>query len=160
VTQEGKNTFGCKINGEVWIPFYQCGLIEIPNHCKELQSVVTNPDTTSKLPIDFELSVERELKMGGGSFSAFYIGATIKTTGNVGNFFDITLIKDSVRYDPQYPLSPASNAIVVTKLDTVNQVISGTFNFTLYGPYGPANGDSMVITDGRFDVTYNACLCH
>lgn len=160
VTQEGKNSFGCTINGEVWIPFYQCGLIEIPNHCKELQSVVTNPDTTGKLPIAIQLSVERELKPGGGSFSAFYIGATIKTTGSAGNFFDVIFFRDSLRYDPQYPISSVSNAINITKLDTVNQIISGTFYFTLYGPNGPAGGDSLVVTDGRFDITYNACLCH
>lgn len=159
-TQEGKNTFGCTINGEVWIPFYQCGIIEIPNHCKELQSAVTNPDTTSKLPVDFQLSVERELTIGGGSFSAFYIGARIMKTGSVGNSLVVTLIRDSLNYHPQYPINSASNTINITKLDTVNQIISGTFNFTLYGPYGPSGGDSLVVTDGRFDVTYNACLCH
>ena len=159
VTQEGKNTFGCKVNGEVWIPYYQCEVINIFSKCKELQTVMTSADTTSKLPIDFELSVSRELTPDG-SFSSFIIGARILKTSKFDSFLTVDYRKDSISYSPQYPVSNASNAITLTKLDTVNQIISGTFYFTLYGPYGPTNGDSVVITDGRFDLTYNACLCH
>jgi hypothetical protein len=160
MTREGKNIFGCKVNGEVWIPYFQCGVIDLFTQCKELHSVVSNVDSTSKLPLDVELSASRELEMGGGSFSSFIIGARILKTGKFDSSFIVTYFRDSVSYYPQYPLNYASNAITVTKLDTVNQIISGTFYFTLYGPYGPTNGDSILVTDGRFDVTYNACLCH
>ncbi len=156
MTQEGKNTFGCMVNGEVWIPYYQCGLINF-NPCEELRSVVTPFDTTSKLPFEFDLFASR--KIGEGSFSSFIIRTGILKTGNLDSSFIVMYIRDSVGYYPQYPLSKASNAITITKLDTINQIISGTFYFTLYGNYNPT-GDSVVITDGRFDVTYNACLCH
>jgi hypothetical protein len=159
VTQEGKNTFGCKVNGEVWIPYYQCGLINIFSKCEELESVVTNVDTTSKLPVDVKISASRRTS-SGGSFTGFIMGTRITKAVNVGSYFSITFVRDSVSYNPQYPINNASNAINITKIDTVNQIISGTFNFTLYGPYGPSNGDSVVVTDGRFDLTFNACHCH
>jgi len=158
LTQEGKNTFGCNINGLVWIPYYACGLIEIPNRCKELSSLVSVVDTSRKLPIDWQLTVIRELKPGGGAFSAFYLGARIGQTGNLGSFFSVTYRKDSIYYNPQYPINNASNAINVTRVDTLNQIISGTFYFTLFNSSDPK--DSVVVTDGRFDVTYKACLCH
>ena len=159
MTQEGKNTFGCKINGEVWIPYYQCGLINFLTKCEELHTDVSKVDSINNLPLDFELSTSREIKTGG-TFSSFIIGTTVLKTGKFDSVFTVTYVRDSVSYRPQYPVSNASNAITVTKIDTIKQIISGTFYFTLYGPYGPSNGDSLVVTDGRFDVTYNACLCH
>ena len=159
MTQEGKNTFGSMVNGEVWIPYYQCGLINFLTKCEELQTTVTYSDTSSKFPFYFKLFTSR--KIDGGSFTDFIIDARIMKTGNIDNSsFQVTFTRDSLSYSPQYPQGNASNVITLTKLDTVNQIISGTFYFTLYGPYGPGNGDSVVVTDGRFDVTYNACLCH
>ena len=157
MTQEGKNTFGSMVNGEVWIPYYQCGLINFLTQCEELHSVVAPYDTTSKLPFEFDLFASR--KIGEGSFTSFIIRTRILKSGNMDSSFIVIYTRDSVGYYPQYPLSNASNAITVTRLDTINQIISGTFYFTLYSNYNPT-GDSVVITDGRFDVTYNACLCH
>jgi hypothetical protein len=68
MTQEGKNTFGCMVNGEVWVPYYQCEIINLFSKCKELQTVMTSADTTSKLPIDFQLSLLRELTPGGSFY--------------------------------------------------------------------------------------------
>src|ERR1700733_2066445 len=76
MTQEGKNTFGCKINGEVWIPYYQCGLINFLTKCEELHTNVVKVDSTINLPLDFELSTSREIKTGG-TFSSFTIGAIV-----------------------------------------------------------------------------------
>jgi hypothetical protein len=48
----------------------------------------------------------------------------------------------------------------ITKLDTLNKIISGVFAFTLYGQNGLGGTDSVVITDGRFDFTigsYSRC---
>ena len=156
MTQEGKNTFGSIVNGEVWIPYYQCGLINFLTKCKELHTDVYKVDSTINLPLDFELSTSREIKTGG-SFSSFMFGATVLKTGKFDSVLIVTYVKDSISYRPQYPLGNASNAITVTKIDTIKQIISGTFYFTLYSF---SHDDSLVVTDGRFDVTYNACLCH
>jgi hypothetical protein len=158
MTQEGKNTFGCKVNGAVWIPYYQCGLINFLSKCEELHLGVTNADSVSKLPLDVQLFTSR--KVGEGTFSSFNIYARILKSGKFDSSFSVYYTKDSVSYYPQNSVNYASNTINVTRVDTVNQIISGTFNFTLYGPYGPGSSDSVVVTDGRFDVTYNACLCH
>ncbi|HEV3222728.1 MAG TPA: hypothetical protein VGZ90_07610 [Puia sp.] len=158
MTQDGKNTFGCMVNGEVWIPYSQCGLINFLTHCEELQSVVTPFDTTSKLPLEVDLFASR--KIGQGSFTSFIIRTRILKTGKFDSSFIVIYTRDSISYYLQYPISHVSNAITVTKLDTVNKIVSGTFYFTLYNSSYGFTSDSLVVTDGRFDVTYNACLCH
>src|ERR1700722_14459405 len=124
------NSFGSNVNGEVWIPYYQCGLINLFNKCEELQSVVSSADTTRKLPIDFKLTASR--KIGDGSFTSFRISATVMETGNVSSSFFLSYTRDSVTYYQQpYPPGYASDVINITRLDTLNQIISGTFSFTL-----------------------------
>ncbi|HUZ58957.1 MAG TPA: hypothetical protein VMU83_09260, partial [Hanamia sp.] len=36
ITQTGANTFGCKINGVVWVPYFQCSAFTSP--CSEMQT--------------------------------------------------------------------------------------------------------------------------
>ena len=43
----------------------------------------------------------------------------------------------------------------VTKFDTTNQIVSGIFDFTLY----QSSGDSIRITEGRFDLKFLVCKC-
>ena len=43
----------------------------------------------------------------------------------------------------------------VTKFDTANQIISGLFDFTVY----TLTGDSLRITEGRFDLKFDVCRC-
>jgi hypothetical protein len=42
-------------------------------------------------------------------------------------------------------------SISITRFDTINFYMAGTFAFTLYSQFG----DSLVITDGRFDFKYH-----
>jgi hypothetical protein len=45
----------------------------------------------------------------------------------------------------------------ITKLDTIKQIISGVFEFTLIEENG--SGRTIEIKDGRFDFKMNACKC-
>lgn len=45
---------------------------------------------------------------------------------------------------------PGRNSIQINTLDTVKGIIAGTFAFTLYG----SPTDSLVVTDGRFDLKF------
>ncbi len=50
------------------------------------------------------------------------------------------------------------NQLNITKLDTVNNILSGTFKFKLYRGANDKitnRADSLVITDGRFDIRYS-----
>jgi hypothetical protein len=151
-TQEGKNTFGCKVNGEIWIPYYQCSYGT--SGCDELGFHVYSSDSVNKLPLQFTLVAERSIS--DNNYSAFFIntysGANITQTGNIYNSLSIWCVIGN-DYHTQSLYTGSMN---LTKLDTVNNIMSGTFSFTQYN----SPSDSVVVTDGRFDLTFNACLCH
>ena len=157
VTQEGKNTFGCRVNGVNWTPYFHCGFMS--GGCRELGFYVYNVDSVNKLPLGFRLIVER--RNSDNTFSDFSFETYgLSPINQVGNIFDSLSIgydknEDHYQPGPAYQ-SYSSGAVNITKLDTVNKIMSGTFAFILYN----STGDSVVITDGRFDLTYNACLCY
>ena len=152
-TQEGKNSFGCKINGEDWIPYFRC--TTFTGNCKELGFGVFYQNTISKIPLDFTLSARKTV--GDSALSVFEMYTADSKIAKTGNVIDSVVILYFEGTNEFYHFPPvySSGAVNLTKLDTVNNIIAGTFAFTLYN----SSGDSVVVTDGRFDLTFNACLC-
>ena len=150
VTQEGKNTFGCKVNGEVWRPYATCHIF-YGRQCMELGFEVFTVDTLHKLPISFYLGSKNNTDTS--AFEIYTRGSNIVLTGNIIDSVVPTFWKGPQFYTYMPVQTPG--VINVTKLDTVNNIMAGTFSFTLYD----SNNDSVVVTDGRFDLTFNACLC-
>jgi hypothetical protein len=57
---------------------------------------------------------------------------------------------------------PRVENFTITKIDTINRFVSGVFNFTLYVKNSNNEAiDSVVVTDGRFDLPFaeEACAC-
>ncbi|HLX93617.1 MAG TPA: hypothetical protein VKR32_18165 [Puia sp.] len=52
-----------------------------------------------------------------------------------------------------------NNDFEVTRLDTVNGILSGVFSLTMYSGISLNALDSVVITEGRFDLKF-ADYCH
>ena len=155
VSQEGKNIFGCKVNGEIWIPYFQCTVFTGP--CKELGIDVYSHDTLSFLPLNFILTV-RNTAGSDTSFSSFdmyTVGAGISGTGNIIDSVKLIYTNRLTQYSNLSP-NRTTGVLNLTKLDSINHIMSGNFSFTLYN----VNGDSVVVSDGRFDLTFNTCLCH
>ena len=141
ITQIGANTFGCKINGQVWVPYYPCEDTWW-NGAVELAYNFNSANRNSVLPMSFGMIAENftdQNTLTIGTFEAFY------GTGNVIDTLDIGFSNNNGYYTP---VSGDPNKIFqITKLDTVNKIISGIFSFTLYASYS----DSIIVTDGRFD---------
>jgi hypothetical protein len=148
ITQEGKNTFGCKVNGVVWVPFYPCAFFSNTNALE--YNII--PDTTQPgNPIKFILAANTN-QNGGSNFT---IGQSWTLSDHIygpGNIIDSVMVTYNLGYQNinPYPGSPSPRYFQITKLDTVNKIISGVFAFTLYGGY--SGYDSVVVTDGRFDL--------
>jgi hypothetical protein len=142
ITEQGKNSFGFKLNGNTWVPYYHCGFFSGPTSALNLY---TYRDSVGNYvwPVGFDLSAQRaavdstsyfEMKT---RFSVFPHPSYISHTGNI--------------YD--------SGTVMITKLDTANKIISGTFSFNLYTYIGQIL-DSVVITEGRFDLKFDAFICN
>ncbi|MDI9363634.1 MAG: hypothetical protein QM541_01690 [Flavobacterium sp.] len=156
-TQEGKNTFGMKVNGEVWTPYYKCG--PSANPCGALS--VTYYDQPGILQFYFTLTTAKKTD---NSFTTFEVNTMPRytTISSIGNKYDSLNVAytdygsnrngRSTDYTKSY--TPKGN-FTITKLDFANQIIAGTFTCTLYN-----GNDSIVITDGRFDSKFYTCICN
>lgn len=119
-----------------------------------------------------------ELYRGGGGLSATYEQSYINLAGeqkndnsniyillyfeapSVGTYtIDGTYGSDNkfIRLfngDRKYETSQDNKGeVVVTKIDKVKKIVSGTFSFKAENKDNP--NDIITVTDGRFDVTYN-----
>lgn len=155
ITQFGANTFGCKVDGDVWVPYYKCG--GSGNPCGEISVDVRSLNTQNKLPVQIDLNIGRRTKDNSQSF--FQIN-TLNNTGifTVGEKIDSIEFKYVKPGSLEYFESPGRNStrhFLITNLDTINKVISGTFEATLYRSIT----DSVKITEGRFDLKFQVCKC-
>lgn len=146
-THVGANTFSCKINGEIFIP------ADIVTVAVDLEGLVANyiedegylqlsarepkrkddDERSRSINIDasdlhlgeqlFGDSLMGQVSVNGIDLSEWYVGNT-----------------------------PGEGSLTITRLDTVENIISGTFSFKGQPRF---NSDKTVsVTDGRFDIRY------
>ncbi|KHJ39502.1 hypothetical protein PBAC_00090 [Pedobacter glucosidilyticus] len=149
-TQEGKNTFGCLVNGEVFIPQVRgLGLGQVPLSCYYsyentnsrkgyyLSISATDSKNSPLRGVDIDtdsLKIEQskiyKLEKAGakGIASAEYVASL----------------------DRYYTSSVASGKLKITKLDESKKIISGTFCFDAVNE----TGEKVEVREGRFDLKY------
>ena len=138
-TQEGKNTFGCLMNGEVWVPV---GYNGFPN---------------------LDLSYDPGFRGGVFNLAAYRIDGEDRENFSIGS--------DSIQGPGKYYFSTSNRDwrsalyadtdcwyvddtdfieghFSINYFDLDNQIISGTFAFTLAKP----DCDTIRVKDGRFDM--------
>jgi len=155
-TENGANTFGCKINGdEVWLAKY--GDTSNTNI-----SVEATYDTTGGAGKLFISAVREDLTWGnferieihGSSITqdplqddiAYYM--TVEHAKIYG-FYNFAPEADCGHY---YHDMGAPGNLTITYLDTISQVISGTFDMILVN--NDCETTNFAITDGVFDLSY------
>ena len=136
ITQVGKNTFSCLVNGKAFIPnntvfmsaVYQGGGIQISG-TTEAQSINQNILMVALDPLanNVEYSLTN-LPYHKAMFSSFVEG------NDCIYEFDTT----------------TEGSIIFSKIDRVNYIVSGTFQFSAM----TAGCKTITVTDGRFDMQY------
>lgn len=148
ITQVGANTFGCKVNGEVWVP-----RIEPPEYFGDPKNstvaTLTEADGRGKgyivcnmlTPENFNLTIK--------------YGPTFFRTGTYYSP-ECYVIFHPESYDPYIISSPDSSAnwINISHIDSAKNIVAGTFHFLLVNNNAPH--DTIRIEDGRFDLPYTA----
>jgi len=116
-TQEGKNTFGCLVNGKAFLPetsidagaVYQSGILQI-----------------------FGTRYDPFRQFGMVILEKYYGGSLTTTSYPLNKFPDsscsATFQNPKCDYEPQ---NCTDGKITLTKIDRVNYIISGIFDFTL-----------------------------
>jgi hypothetical protein len=144
-TQTGAGTFGCKINGKVYVPKGSSG------------TGAPNP----KVQYDVDLQGKPYLSIETFQYPSDNTGCriTFRYLENTG-FFSV---KDSLRFDYGWPsvIGDCGNSSadpnifstgggVITSINLANRIVSGTFAFKVKNSIC----DTIFITDGRFDIKF------
>jgi hypothetical protein len=145
ITQTGENTFGCYVNGELWLPK---GNFQTPDkfasyYYNSLQinanRVGHNPFTAIRMnfgKVYSDTSFVIHNYTDSASYQYFNYASAYEPTGPI-QFFDALFLN--------------SGELHLTRFDTVNRIVSGTFFFTARDT---VSGDSVNIQDGRFDLRF------
>ncbi len=153
-TQEGKNTMGFTIDGEVWVPYYKCKLSGNP--CGEISADYNGPPSGPN-NIGFGFSRERNNKKSFLVISSAF--ATITSTGNKVDSIGVNYNGENSNSNTDSYSGPLPGSkFIITKLDKQNQIISGEFDFILLEQN--RSGKTINLKDGRFDFKFNACKCN
>jgi len=142
LTTEGKQTFGCLMNGKAWPDRYDIdfGSSGYANGVFELYFRTQYPNSTA---IYEEISIYVDHKIfGPGHYIVPYSHNLMET--------NIYVSYHKTGYT-SYGTPDGYADITIVKLDTLNHVMSGTFDFLLYSA---TNIVPMQVTKGRFDFKY------
>lgn len=135
-TQTGANIFACRINGSNWIS--EKGLYKMGGgvYADTLNCWGTANGDIISIMIVTAASQGDQFILSAGSNSFIRFSTFYTCTG----FQNTILLQNST-----------DGTVSITKIDRTNKIISGIFSCRIPIP----NCDTLHITDGRFDYSYN-----
>lgn len=149
ITSEGKGTFGCLINNRIWVPNQYKDRI----YC-EYYPWKNGGDYYGTLCLKSSKRHFLNDRSGGLNMTlrnrVFTIGKAPLYYKNSTKDLLVFLSDTNYYYDNLKP-NP-DNFINISRLDTVNRIVAGTFQCTLINLFG--SGDTVRITEGRFDLRF------
>ncbi|GAB4093778.1 Riean_0653 family protein [Flaviaesturariibacter terrae] len=146
----GANTFGARVNGELWAPQAK-GIIP---HAPLLEASFTGTDSYiiharnfSKSPTETEFEIYLQGVTAPGTYqlnsnTALYPGPT----ASYAYFVERTVMPAH----EWMTTTQTGGTVVITKVDKVNHILAGTFSFR--GTDKSSSGGVLDVTEGRFDV--------
>jgi hypothetical protein len=147
-TQEGKNTLGFMLNGQPWTPQGFSGTGNLSVDYDEginngILGIVAYRTISSSDKTQFILGIIDSLNFKTAPFTLLIKKKSIGALSYSTKYYcDINHYDTSI-YE--------TGRITITKLDKVDRIIAGTFEGVLYKQ---TCGDTIRITQGRFDMKY------
>lgn len=141
ITQEGKNTFGCLVNGKAWVAptqndalaFYQQGTLSISGSFRS--------PVSSGIGL---VLIDLENPISTGTFSL------IESVNYPLGFCRTGVEKSPVQICLYEADNTLSGTITLLKIDYLNFIVSGLFEYSAELP----DCEKIVVTHGRFDINY------
>jgi hypothetical protein len=147
-TQTGANTFGALVNGQAFLPHTSFYSYVSPYQCNY---IYTNGGYYLTVAGTMEVNTDYHDIVLGTNLLPITEGTTLKLENSNENgkasglYYLIT--GTTVRYSTT---TYVSGQLYISHFDQVKQVVSGTFFFDAIDQ----NGNTVHITDGRFDMQY------
>lgn len=144
-TQEGKNIFACRVNGENWIS--ERGI-------RNMGGGVTD-STFGIHGRTYENTFLKGIFAIGIISNDIISGKTFKLDDSIKRYGRYTSAMESKCFISNggygsFTAYSFDGELTLSKVDTVNKILSGTFWFNILTDYC----DTMKVTDGRFDINY------
>ncbi len=140
ITMEGKNTFGCKVNGNLWVPKGRLGqsamLVQMQSSGDTIGINIYADDDNTTSGITISIFDNPNLKVNHPySFKdqPYHVEFSRVENGIVCFYENVV-----------------SGSITLSKFEPNENVISGTFEFTVLSSECT---DTIKITEGRFDIS-------
>jgi hypothetical protein len=147
ITQEGANTFGCVINGKIYVPrgFDQ----NKPNFQVSVDPTFNDGSFGVRI---FNESSDKRIDIAIGSDSIRSTGNYIITnTSRAGFYFAVNGTSSNPKCIVNNNYNPTSTGFFkITRYDLINGIFSGEFEFHFVNP-DCGIGDTIHVTQGRFD---------
>jgi hypothetical protein len=145
ITQTGEDTFGCLVDGELWLPKGQLlttskTLVELERWYGNIRIWKINANRRVSSGFSFRIPEE--------GFNEGVASITVDKSQDLGIYFS---------WEDNYPdenftwNKNLQGELIISKLDTINKIVAGTFWFDLIGD----KGTKVEIRDGRFDLKIN-----
>ncbi len=154
-TQTGANTFGCVINGKVFLPFAKSKLLNYqdPLWCT-YSSNINNGNYTFGLSAfnDSDDYSEPSVMIQTTSLVLKQGQAYTLSDSKAGNIYAEYELFSNHNFYEYYTSNQVTGQLYISKLDTINHIIAGTFSFNAVNIRGGA--DTVHVTLGRFDMKY------
>lgn len=148
-TQTGANTFGAKVNGENWGPL-KAGVLPASNLLEARysgnNSIVINARNFSRAPIETEMEIYIQNVTAPG---VFLLNQDTERYPYQSANYALYEKRNITIEDEWKTSSTATGQVTVTRIDTINHIVAGTFSFNTQPRYG---GTPVTVTDGRFDI--------
>lgn len=139
-TEKGKNTFGCKINGKLFVPSEEEASWSGPT--RPLLVSNNHLDGFTLFAVNFSSQPHKSILIGL---------PYLKKTGLYElKVFGYGQYKLEYFFGPIYRTNNTyTGEVNITRCDTINHIYSGTFSFTAVDEN---TGKTVKVTKGRFDV--------
>jgi len=138
-THVGRNIVGCYVNGDLWIAYKNLA----PSFQSDIWAMIEKKDNNTQLTVEAR---RRDLETG---FHFFVMNPKENENLPIQSIGFNLIENGTCRGDYEN-----CGSVFITKLDTIKNIISGRFSFTLKCK----DSTSVVkVTDGRFDISYYKC---
>ncbi|HUR66108.1 MAG TPA: DUF6252 family protein [Chitinophagaceae bacterium] len=149
-TQTGANTFGLKINGEMWVPKGFAGIPDADLLTARLldHTLIIKAQNFSASPTETEF----ELHLVNVTSTGTFLLNTDYTYPNALINYAYHLKRRLTPLDEWVTSAAQTGSITLTRFDTTARIVSGTFQFNAENDLNAAQ--TISVTDGRFDIKY------
>jgi Family of unknown function (DUF6252) len=147
-TQTGANTFGAKINGSFWVPqgFGSIPAGNLLNAVMMANDITITAQNFSSSPTETEFV----LRVNGVTGPGTYLLNTTVTHPSGAGSYAYYVKRKFTPLNEWITSSTNTGSVTITRIDTVNWIVSGTFEFNMLNTYNTP--EPLAVTEGRFDV--------